>query len=703
VSEANKNEPRWPFGPLTGITIILSYTWMTSRGVLSGENTGNIDVNGHLANATYLTSKPSIFGGYDFTLGLGQRVFGRSLWLNPFSIVKYWLGPINGPPISRLLWLGVYSVAMMLVTRRLRSNQIVTLVSTTFVAMWMLAPSPLLATKLVAFGGHSMEFVSITSFIVVCLLWTSGVDAERVSPKLILLLMGIWSLLGSGFSQAVVIWVLALVVLVTTLVEPRQTALTQRALNLTTLILTVAVSLAVVIAISPSPIITVLAGSRSIDSSFWGIGSAKAQVWVAWYSLGSTTPVRLLILTLLVVGFTFSRNTLGSPERAWVMRTFSLLISVQIYSFLFYVLLEVAEFEIGPTPAYLAELLVMPLLGVFVGITYVGCLRNLQESFARRLPSLNAWSMRLMLVLIVLLAAQWVVRNPESASRAFARTDEINLHSSMSDNEVLAPLSSARVLFISPGKVYPDTGLFIWDDFLAGNLYKQRNDSVILYGEYGYGISQWQYWLFNEFGSLGGQNSGTLMWSRDFDPNFARLLQVTHVWASQPIDSPLLRLLRFKGGLHGYLYEMRPIVEPSKSMDFQTVVAREIETATRLAFELAGDGTKKIVTNEPLGSPQHAVGFRYSIEETRITFSAGSRSSSVVHFPIEFSKCHSLRLSRGNETVARLIPVNGRFLGLHFTGQIEGQINFDAVGPAGLLCQLQDLWDTRLLRQYLRR
>jgi hypothetical protein len=273
----------------------------------------------------------------------------------------------------------------------------------------------------------------------------------------------------------------------------------------------------------------------------------------------------------------------------------------------------------------------------------------------------------------------------------------------MSHNEVLDSLENSRILLVTPGEEYVDTKLFIWDDFLSHNLFQQREKSNVLYAEYGYGITQWQYWLFNQFGSQGGQNASSLIWVRDFDPNFARLLQVTHVWSSKSIDSSLLALVRSGTLLQGYLYEVRPRAESSSSAKLQSIRIHEIDSATTLAVSLAGDSGNPIVVDSLLGKLRPAEEFAFSIEEAVLQFSAFSSAASVVHFPIEFSKCHWLELYAGDESDVKLIPVNGRFLGVYFTGRIAGTIKFKSGGPSGLMCQLRDLLDTREMRSHLLR
>ncbi|NCZ88840.1 MAG: hypothetical protein EBY92_06555 [Actinobacteria bacterium] len=252
------------------------------------------------------------------------------------------------------------------------------------------------------------------------------------------------------------------------------------------------------------------------------------------------------------------------------------------------------------------------------------------------------------------------------------------------------------MLVIDPGIEVLD-GVWLPDDYFQRIVNREAaTRDEIRYAVHSHFLTRWQHWLFEEFSATSGTNGAIFLWSRDFNANFVQLLLPTYVLSPSQLVSTQLRLVSSDPANDGYLYAVMPLAEISRDGSrLNTSVIGNVEDATRLAVANSGDSGLTVVAQEPLGQLTKANHFKYQISHDKIRVSSSSSGASVVFLPIEYSSCHQLHIDSGDTPTARLLPLNGRFLGVYFEGSLEATITFRAHGPLGLMCQLQDYWETR--------
>jgi hypothetical protein len=204
--------------------------------------------------------------------------------------------------------------------------------------------------------------------------------------------------------------------------------------------------------------------------------------------------------------------------------------------------------------------------------------------------------------------------------------------------------------------------------------------------------------VFEAFGFNELPAAALFLYARTFDVNLAHRIGATHVVSGKPLAGPSLVPLKTDVSLNGtkrHLYVLAPV--PSLPASSRVTVSQESEPerATDRAQANNADASEVVFVDRPALSLVTPTRSESQILRDRIELDLDSDGGSAVVLPIEFSACHYLVQTEGSSGVAELLPLNGRFLGVLFTGKVTGEIRFRQVGPRALACQFSDFLQTR--------
>ena len=674
---------------------LVFYIGFVYRATTINSFPGNRDVMGHLAQVTNRTSAIKLIDKYDFTAGLGSRTLDRANLLNPFSLVPYLAGAVNGLWLSQVAFAVTILATLSVLTRKWQFPRGVGHAATMLVLIWTVNPSSLRIGKLTEFGGHELMFVALASLIVLAILPSS--QSVRVSRwDLFVGFVGLTlAFIASALGQPLLIWAYAVVTLGHGFALIMDTGLLAGTRFIVTRAGYGAAALLLSSIVAGSPILTVLSSANSRAGTYRGVGDDGSSVWVLWASLGATPIVRVLILIFILGGLYTFRRKITPAQRQWLVSAALSSATLQVYSILFYGLFQFA-IEIGPRPHYLTEMLFVPILGCVFGLVLVRAVTFVGEFLqSRRFPlSPNVIVAFSVLVLPFLGLTAWSMKNPDVFEVGRNPRARPPSPLQLSEDPRLQSLGEARVLVVEPGEE------LIPDQYHPSTLFafahnRNRSESVVVFTLHSTEVSRWQHWLFESEGANFGRNSAVFLWARSYRPELAASVQATHVLSDKPITDKFLKLVRqdYMNGI-SYLYSFTRSSRTLGSAITQ-IKERDPEIGTRLAVSRSLEQIEVLVVPEiqPNLIGPSKVSFQTRWDQVAIEFS--SSGSSIAVLPFEYSSCHNVNLTSGEQSSVRLIPVNGRFLGVLFTGQIEGVLTYQSAGPLGLWCQIRDFWETR--------
>jgi len=677
---------------------------LSSRGVKSGLSIGNTDVQGHVSKLKFHSDGIEVFRSfaYDFTLSLGSVNFDHVNFLNPFSLAVYF-SSIESP-----FWLydtlviasiGLISAKKFSSVGALSGSATI---STMFAAVWLINYSSLRVSLHTDFGGPNQAFVIVLAYLLLAIVpWSA--KCELGGRRLLFFgLVLFWAVHGSSSSQSMLPWMLlcSLAPLGIRSITPKvrfNWAL------LTRVPLLFGASIMVSAIVSGSPVLTIMSTRRfTADSPTWGYGSKKATFLNSWSILGSTTTVRVLVVLSLLAVTIFGWGGLSDSAKAFIKRFCGLLILLQLYSITFFVILARLNTEIGPKPSYVAEAVGIPWLSVVVGLSGAsGLHRAIAWIKSRPAPLIRQSDIVniALTVLVLLWITIWIVRNPRPTSLALARTSELQHHPHFAQDWRLEGLSEARVLLVDRGSAKTEEG-FRWVSVLFNNtLSRNRPQDVIVYADYSNSIPRWTSWIFEEFASNSEPTYSSLLWARTFNTDFVSVLRPTHVLSDHAIDGLGPDLLDSpEPSRDGFLYQTNFAENwlPDGTVDTYRRASDAI-TATRQAFMATNAPRSQVQALYELPRTSESVIQSVVIRSRYISVKVSSQATGLLRLPMEFSNCHYLVQSSNSDSSAKLIPIDGRFLGLHYERGFQGEIRFHSFGYEVLKCQLKDFLETRIL------
>jgi len=210
--------------------------------------------------------------------------------------------------------------------------------------------------------------------------------------------------------------------------------------------------------------------------------------------------------------------------------------------------------------------------------------------------------------------------------------------------------------------------------------------------------TRWQHFVFEGFGFNKLPAASLFLYAKTFNKGLARRIGTTHVISGSPLSEPSLLLIKTDVSLDGikrYLYGLAPLPAPPAGSPLIALQESDPERATELALATNADGSGVVFVDRQATSLVAPIRSEIQIRRDRIELSIDSDGESALILPVEFSSCHYLVQTEDSPGRAELLPLNGRFLGVLFSGNVTCEIRFRQLGPRALACQIRDFLQTR--------
>lgn len=688
---------RWTRAHGAAIALVVGAS-VIGRGVLLVGYPGNKDVLLFISNIVNRSHGIHLAGGYDFTLALGTRTLSRATWLNPFSVAQYVGGAGEGVWLRSSVFVVALVVAFQSVSKKLGHDSASGILAALFTSISIVIPSTFRVGNLIDFGGVNFMVVAIGNLLFIgALLRFAGSWRTHVHMQVVLL----WWLTASLHAQPFVIWNISLIVLAFVGVFLWEQAPGNAIQLVKVATASSAVALIVSTLLFASPSLAILASGNSRSGSERGIELAHPEL-ALWLVLGNSNLIRLIVTVTVVAALWWQLSRMSAVSARLARLAICLGVLLIGYSVVYALMASHFQLEIGPRPFYMVQLIILPIGWLVVAVSLLERVTSLVRRLIARtrllrvIPAGRVSGSLIVKVLVLLWLLAWSARNPNVAVSAMNPKAEIQVSPRLADS-YLENLLSARVLFVSDGESFGKTSYFP-SNFFNFEADRARSDAVIVYLHHAHEITRWQHWLFEEFGASRGRNVPIFLWSRQFNADLAAFLNVTHVVSEKPIRNPSLtgRFISI-GDSAGYLYRFEGHSRVWTGSD--AVIVREednVKSATRLALQGAA-ASRKIVVRMFVGEISIPEAEDFRIQRERVLLNLKSPLQSLLVLPIEFSACHRLEVNGGSAISVKLLPVNGRLLGVLYAGDFSGQITFKSRGPVALRCQIVDYLQTRLI------
>jgi len=665
------------------------------RGILINSFPANRDITGMIAHAT---ESLSLGMPYEFTSAMGSRVSYSAVFFDPISYVQFLAGRPNALWMGFVVLIPLFGVGLLVLGRSARLSSTTSLYGVVVGALLVVVPSSL-RTEFPEFGGSPFLLLyAITPMTWAALRILAGATTRRLSPRDgVFQAVLLWSLSATGFSQAAVIWIVILL----TLGETSTAVWTVGVRSALKFLLRVAghgtLALATSSAVFGSPILVILASAKSRERSFRG-ATADLDLLLIWNEIGTTTGIRSIIAASAAVSFVLLWRSRESAHRRFAYSTVSVLSFLLGYS-LVYALTFGVDIEIGPRPQYLSSWLVTPLLAVLLGN-----LASLSVSrIAVRSKPLVPWgssdsSLAAMAAVIPLLAlAMFTLKNPTISADGVRPTRRVEPSEVLSADPLLSTLREGRILIVDEsevlmGEAFHPTGVF------AITQNRDLPEGITRLTAHQHSTTRWQHFVFEGFGFHKLPAASLFLYAKTFNNNLARRIGATHVISGSPLSEPSLLLIKTDvslGGIKRYLYGLAPLPAPPAGSPLIALQESDPERATELALATNADGSGVVFVDRQATSLVAPIRSEIQIRRDRIELSIDSDGESALILPVEFSSCHYLVQTEDSPGRAELLPLNGRFLGALFSGNVTGEIRFRQLGPRALACQIRDFLQTR--------
>jgi hypothetical protein len=348
----------------------------------------------------------------------------------------------------------------------------------------------------------------------------------------------------------------------------------------------------------------------------------------------------------------------------------------------------------------MASWLVTPLLAVLLGnLASLAVSRITARAKASAPCILSDFSLTAGAAVIspLLLLAMFSVKNPSISADGVWPTKRVEPPEVLGADPLLSSLREGRILIVDESEVLMGEA-FHPSAVFALTQNRELPEGVTRLTAHQHSTTRWQQVVFEGFGFNELPAAALFLYARTFDANLARHIGVTHIVSGKPLTDSSLALRKADVSSHGtnrYLYELASI--PALPAGSPLIVSQEPdpERATELALATDADGGEVVFVDRPATSLVTPIRSESQILRDRIALNFDSVGDSAVVLPIEFSSCHYLVRSGNSPGAAILLPLNGRFLGVQFSGKVTGEIRFRATGPRALACQFRDFFQTR--------
>ncbi len=233
---------------------------------------------------------------------------------------------------------------------------------------------------------------------------------------------------------------------------------------------------------------------------------------------------------------------------------------------------------------------------------------------------------------------------------------------------------------------------------LYGDILKQQSTSKLLYqnlgtdfhrtmawskgiptlNEFGHHISPSAYYATNEiFSNSESRMTRNILVYDKWDPKMGRLFGVKYVMSLSPVSDLDLklnsRILLPQDTL--FLYETS-LADSGMSSPTKPLALKRIQSSISEIRNSSFDAKNNFLVSEPVlkslpSNLESAFDLELTIIESGYSVFAKSDSYSVISLPIEYSNCFTL-----DQSDARLIRINGVFLGILFKDQLSARLTF---------------------------
>jgi hypothetical protein len=506
----------------------------------------------------------------------------------------------------------------------------------------------------------------------------------------------LWSLSATGFAQAAVPWLVFILALgeASTL----GTASIRRALEFFIRVaLHGLLAVGVSSALFGSPILAILASANSRENSFRGASVGFSEWGMNLNQLVSSVRFSIVAISA-VVSLVLLWRSREREHRRFANSAVSVLGCLLIYT-LAYSLSLGRGIEIGPRPVYVTSFVGAPCLAALLGnlVSYLvsrfAVRAGTRASFVSSDFSLTVAAG----VIPLLVLAMFSLKNPSIAAHGVRLTERVTLPEVLSVDPLLSSLREGRILIVDVSEVRKGEA-YVPTDVFSLTQNRELPEGVTLLTAHQHSTTRWQHYLFEGFGFKEFPAIALYLYAREFDLNLARLSGATHVVSGKSLADPSLVPLKTDVSLNGtkrHLYVLAPVPSLPASSRITVSQESEPERATERAQATNADASEVVFVDRPALSLVTPTRSESQILRDRIELDLDSDGGSAVVLPIEFSACHYLVRTEGSSGVAELLPLNGRFLGVLFTGKVTGEIRFRQVGPRALACQFSDYLQTR--------
>ena len=641
-------------------------------------------------------SKMSFGLGYDFTQGLGLRDVYSGNVFNPISWMPFLFDSREALGLIFVSAIPLLYLSLAALSRRLAESSSVASFGTLAMALLVLVPSSLRVEN-TEYGGSGFALAYIFAPLTWSILGGLRDAAAWKLERRDIAIQGFFffGMSAAGLGQPVFVWIVAILTICESLLTVASSGV-RRAAQILARVLAhgVVASLASAILFG-SPILAVLSSANARDGTSRGV-SERFEPLLVWYQFGTSFVMRALVLLVVVVSLLALWRS-GQPGKRDFAKSILLVAGlITGYSWLFTSLIR-RSIEIGPRPEYLASWIVTPAVAFLFCLLLEGLIgRSLSMYRAGRFSYRhNAVSLVVSLLLPVIALVAFAVKNPSLALAGVRLSQKIELPDFMSSDPLLEGIDSGRVMVVDPGVSLLGKGLQPSEVFTA-TFHRRHSTSIVFLAAHSHSVTRWQSLLTD--GSPRGRLLAIYFFSTEFDMNLARRFGATHVVVGAPLNNDAARLVRLSTSASGVVRYLYRLSTPTPLPPGTTVnVSREsdIDLATEQALRSDLENPEIMFVDRMPRELVVPLRADYRVEADRITLNLESPGESALVLPIEFSACHFASRHVHQGAGVELMPLNGRFLGVVFSGTFKGEIRFREFGPLGLACQFEDFTQTR--------
>lgn len=398
----------------------------------------------------------------------------------------------------------------------------------------------------------------------------------------------------------------------------------------------------------------------------------------------------------------------GTAEQIRAVKHTLILSGVLIFYSLVYFLFARSGNEIGMRPAYMTAILLPYFAIVCAFLFFTFCAEALRGAAHKLSVTAKAKTELLLvyapLIISLLYPVIWTIDNRQLVLSYDASSSSVSeplleqINGSILRDILPQPDSpNSRVLIVQGSDSQNSASItesihtsppLHQSKLLVLNAYK----GVPFVNAYSYFVPPYSADFFSKFFAGGRSIDQNLLVATEFDETAARLAGIGFVVSERALPSPFLRLIkRFDGDSAPYVYEVvGSTIEPLTPVREKvlTTLKEVLDELSRPTF----DPQEEVLTWTSLGDLVVPETVKVTMTDNEIRVTGFSKSKSVVVVPVEYSDCQEIRLHSklGQNEYADVIPVNGFFTGVVFSGKIDMSIRYVHTPFQNIMCRFAD-------------